>query len=440
MRTFAVSKTQEVYQRALKSIPRGTHSDSRCRVPYPTYAARAEGAWIYDVDGNRFLDCLMGNGAVLLGYRCPEIERALAGHIKDGLMAGVESELSVTAAERFLRLVSMAEVVRFATTGTEAMMHVLSMARAYTGRANIAKPEGSYHGWYDYTFVGTWPDVSQAGEARRPRSLPGTAGLHPQAVSSTLVLPFNDIEATEQLLRANADSLAAVVLEPVMIDIGWIPATKTYLQKLREVTRELGILLIFDELLTGFRIALGGAQEFYDVQPDLSIFGKAIANGYILSAVAGRRDLMDPDPTVRARSSFVGTFNGHPLSLAASVATLDILADGEVLAQLQQRTEILISEFASMCRKHGISAQLRGGGGHFHWYFTEAEITDYRSAATSNASLYKTFSQALLERGVLCTSGYLQHHALSSAHKDAELEFLIAAMENAIEEVAKSIA
>lgn len=428
-------QSEELYRRAARVIPRGTHSDSRVREPHPFYFTHAKGAWVTDADGNRFLDCLMGNGAVILGHAHPGVNRAAVTQLERGLGAGLESELSIRVAEQFLGQVRTAQKMRFANTGTEAILHAIAIARAHTGKPDLAKPEGSYHGWCDFLFVSAFPGLTLAGAPGSPASLPGTPGLHPAAVSSTLILPFNDLENTERLLRENAHRLAAVVLEPVLVDIGWVPAEGEYLKLLRQLTTELGIVLIFDELLTGFRLARGGAQEFYGVTPDLSVFGKALGNGYIISAVAGRSDLLDPDPGDPAHAMFMGTFNSHQVSLAASSAVLDALEDGSIVRRLGQLTESLTSEFSAMARRTGVAAQMRGGGGHFHWYFTEREVTNYRSAAASDARAYAVFQQKLWETGILSARNHLQHHCVSSAHGDEEIALLLRGMRAGLEAV-----
>lgn len=433
-----LDQSEKLYSRGVHSVPRGTHSDSRCRVPHPRYFARAQGAWVFDADGNRYLDCIMGNGAVILGHSHLGVSRKVLQQIETGLGAGLEGELSIVAAEQFLSQIPTAERVRFTNTGTEASMHAIAMARAHTGKNDIAKPEGSYHGWTDFIFVSSFPDTRRAGDPACPTSVAGSAGLHPAAVASTLVVPFNDIENTEVLLRRNADRLAAIILEPILIDVGWVPARKEYLQKLRNLTRELGIVLIFDELLTGFRLIQGSAQKFYEVTPDLSIFGKALGNGYMIAAVAGRADLMVPDQSTTVGYTFLGTFNSHQTSLAACSAVLEVMSDGAVVRQLDERTRYIIQEFNGIAKKFGVAARMVGGGGHFHWYFAETEPTNYREVLNADAMAYQVFSRCLSQNGILCAPNYIQHHAISAAHGDSETEFLLAAMRVGLSEVAKS--
>jgi len=427
------ARSAELYQRALRSVPQGTHSSSRKDSPHPFYFRRGEGAWIWDVDDNRLVDCVLGNGALVFGHASPIVRQAIEEAMADGLESGLETELSVEVSELFLRLVPTADQVRFATTGTEAVMHALHMARAATGMADVAKIEAAYHGWYDLVYVSTWPDLTKAGSAENPASLPGAGGLKPDAVGSTLVIPFNDAAAAVRLLEVNADRLAALLVEPVLIDVGYIPPEPGYLDALREATARLGIVLIFDELLTGFRVAVGGAQERYGVRPDLSIWGKALAGGQILSAVAGGADLMAQSA---GAAGFVGTFNGHQWSLAAARASLTALADGALIRQLEEGTRSLAERFDAAARRAGIGAKFHGGGGHFQCYFADEPVRDYRSAARADARRYARFRAGMLERGVLLVPGYTGHNAISTAHGPDILELVANAMEAALGEVA----
>lgn len=423
------SKSQALYERALRVTTAGVHSNSRARMPHPIYYRRADGPFIWDIDGVRRVDLGMGNGAVLLGHNHPQVQEAVRLALESGITCGLETESAVRAAELFTQIVPSAEQVRFANTGTEAMLHALQIARAATGRRRIAKTEGAYHGWADSVQVSTWPDLGKAGPEDAPTPLPGTGGMDGEVVRDTLVLPFNHLEATERLVRAHADQLAAVVVEPVMIDVGFIPAHDDYLAMLRRVCDETGIVLLFDELLTGFRVARGGAQERYGIQADLAIFGKALGNGYPVAAVAGRAEIMAKSAPGPGNAAFVGTFNGHAVVMAAVEASLTALADGSATMTLQRNTEFLITAFDELAARYGVPAHMQGGGGHIHWYFTETAPTTYREAAHGNKARYAVFINALVERNFMVFPNYLLHHAISLAHDDSVLEELIVAMD-----------
>lgn len=425
-------RSLELYQRAVRSVPRGTHSNSRVQDPHPTYFARARGAYLWDVDGNRWTDFVMGNGAVILGHGDEHVREATKAAMDDGLGAGVESELSVAAAEAFLRLVPTADRVRFTNTGTEAVMHAIHTARAISGRPTIAKIEGAYHGWWDEVFVSTWPDLGRAGDARAPRALPGAAGLRDDAVGTAIVLPFNDAAAAERILSESRDRVAALVVEPAMIDVGYIAPEPGYLEALRAITRDLGIVLVFDELLTGFRVGLGGAQGRWGVTPDLSVWGKGLANGFPIAALAGTREAMARTEPGPANAAFVGTFNGYRPSLAACVATLERLADGAVVTQLQERSARFRAAFEAIGQELGIPVQLHAEGGHFQPYFTDVPVRDYRSAATTDAATYGRWHDGVTRDGFAVPGKALLHGAFSAAHTDADLDALLDATRTAL--------
>lgn len=436
---MSLDKSRALYERALQSVPAGVHSNSRIQSPHPLYYRRAGGPYIYDLDGNRYLDLIMGNGAIMLGHNFPAVQEAIRAHLETGLSTGLETESSITAAEAFLKLVPTAERVRFTNTGTEAASHALAIARTATGKFGVAKIEGSYHGWLEPFNVSTWPDLTQAGSADEPVSLPGSAGQSPTLVEATVVLPHNDSEAAERILARHHQHLAALYIEPVMIDVGYIPATQEYLETLRRLCTKYGIILIFDELLTGFRESTGGAQGRYGVVPDLAMFGKAIANGHVLAALAGKAEVLEFASPGPGHCGFVGTFNGHSFSLAAAQAALTTMADGSVWADIQAKTERLIAAFAASARKYGVAAQMVGRGGHFHWYFVDGPVTNYRDAARTDRQAYARFFELLRDAGVYLSPNPLLHHAISYMHGEAEITWLIAAMDEALRELAQSL-
>jgi len=429
-------RSHAIFERGRDMVPAGTHSNSRVAQPHPRYFQRAAGAELWDVDGNRWLDFVMGNAAVVLGHGDPDVSAAVRAALDDGLGAGVESELSIAAAEKFLELVDAAEQVRFTNTGTEAAMHAVHVARVVTGRPAIAKIEGAYHGWWDEVFVSTWPDLARAGQPLRPSSLAGGPGLDPDAVGRAVVIPFNDLEAARSLLTEHRDRIAALFVEPTMIDVGFIPPQAGYLQGLRAITDDLGIVLVFDELLTGFRIAVGGAQAKYGVNADLSMWGKGLANGVPIAALAGMRTFMERTGPGPENAPFVGTFNGYRPALAACLATLEKLQDGSIVAGLNRRSAELSDAFASLAQGFGVPAKLHSGGGHFQPYFTDSDVIDYRSAATTNAERYHVWSTTLTEQGLMVVPKALLHGAFSAAHGDRHFEAFIEATREAFSRMA----
>jgi glutamate-1-semialdehyde 2,1-aminomutase len=374
----------------------------------------------------------MGNGSVLLGHNHPAVTEAVARAVHSGVGTGYETPAAVEAVELLAEILPDCGAVRFANTGTEAVMHALAIARHATGRTRIAKAEASYHGWSDPVWVSNWPTAQQYGPARRPATVPGSAGLGPDA-ADTLVLPFNDSTAAEQLIDAHADSLAAVIVEPVLIDIGFIPATVEYLQTLRAATRRHGIVLIFDELLTGFRIALGGAREVYGVRADLTTFGKALANGYPVAAVEGSPELLaHTDPTRGGPVGWVGTYNGHAVAMAATCASLAAMRDGAPLAHLAALTSRLQNGAAQLATATGVPVVIGAGGGHFQPYFRAQAPRDYRSALASDPARYDAFTAACRRRGILVAEKPLLHCALSAAHGEADVDLVLACIEESL--------
>jgi glutamate-1-semialdehyde 2,1-aminomutase len=420
-----------LYERASLRVPGGAHSNTRVRKPRPFFAARAEGAYVWDADGIQYLDLQMGNASVALGYARTEVDAAVTNAIASGVTTGVETAMAVEAVEALAAVIPDCGQVRFANTGTEALMHAMAIARHVTGRKLVVKAEGAYHGWYDSLWVSTWAPADQLGPVSSPASPPGSAGLA-AGPETTVVIPFNDVAATTEILTAHAGQIAAVVIEPVMIDIGYVPATAEYLAAVRNVTRQLGIVLIFDELLTGFRIAPGGARDVYGVRPDLTTYGKAIGNGYPVAVVEGDPALMAAtDPTAGGPVGWVGTYNGHPTAVAATAAAVPLLSDGEAQNELSGLNKELRAGFAELSTRHGIPAVVPGEGGHFQPYFLDHEPVSYRDALQSDASRYETWRAAMESACILVPQRPLLHCAFSTAHSQADVGRVLEATDKA---------
>ena len=426
-----MEKSKMIYERARKIVPGGVHSNSRARSPHPLYFDRAKGPYMYDVDGNEYIDLIMGNGTVIFGHNYEPFIEKFQSYLPDGLLTGVETELSIDVSEKFLKFVDH-DQVRFTNTGTEAINHVIHLARAYSKKNDIAVSEGSYNGWTDNVQVSTFPDLSKAGDEDNPIPVPGFGGLDSNVVKNTVVFPFNKWEATENILRKESDRLACVIIEPIQIDVGYIEPDLSYIIKLRKLCDELNIVLVFDELLTGFRVDLRGAQNYFNVKPDLSIFGKAIANGYILAAVAGRKEVMETSAP-GGTTNFVGTYNGHQVSLAAAKAVFELLEEGNVHDTLNRMTGSLKSEFENNCKKKGVPGHFVGKGGHIHWYFSEKPITSYREAVNSDHQMFSRYSESLSNQKCLVSNKVISHHKLSLSHDGEPLEILMDRMTKAFE-------
>jgi len=428
MKSRQLVKSKKLYESALDVVTGGVHSGFRFQDPYPRYFARAEGPYLWDVDGNRYVDCLVNMGACILGHGDPKVVHAVKTQLDTGLTVGLETEMSIKSAKIMHDIIPSAEVVKFANTGTEAVMHAIHIARGYSGKEKIAKLEGGYNGWYDYMLVSTHPRLEEAGPANNPISVPGSAGLAKEVSTQTILLPFNNVSDSLRIIREHKNELAAVILEPVMYNIGCVPPREDYLKAIREISQELGIILIFDEVISGFRLAPGGAQEYFGVIPDLSTFGKAIANGFPLAAVTGKHEFMDTTDPKSGKVSFAGTYNGNQISLAASYATLNQLRTGQVQKKLQSATVWMKKEFSNLVEEIGIEAKLMALAGKFQVYFMNEEPTDYRTAIRTNASKYAAYYKAAVESGILIHQTATMHHGLSKAHEKEQLQTIMNAI------------
>lgn len=317
-------KSKELFERAKRVVPGGVHANLRYMPPYPFHVTRAEGTNLYDVDGNVYDDYWIGHGGCFLGHGNPAIREAVKRQLEDDWLFGLTHEKHIELAERIVKMVPHVEKVRFANTGTEANLFAIRLARAFTGRDYIGKFEGGWHGGYDPLNV----------VVHAPWDRPNSAGLTKESLKHTITLPYNYLDGVLERIKGMEKKVACIIVEPFLGAGGFIPPEEGFLQGLREITQEHGIILIFDEVISGFRLAPGGAAEYYGVEPDLSIFGKALSGGFPIGAIAGRTDIMDlmsPLSSVAPskRVSHGGTFCANPLSMVAGIAALDQLKDGK---------------------------------------------------------------------------------------------------------------
>ena len=421
-----LKNSKRVFETGRKLVPGGVNSGFRYRDPFPLYFSRAEGSRLWDIDDNEYLDFLVANGACILGHKDPLVTKAVEVQLQTGLTSSLETELSIEVAELLHEMIPSAESVKLSNTGTEAVMHAFQIARGFTGKNVIIKTEGSYHGWQDEAHLSVHPalrDNKTPGEISTAAE-PETGGYVRSAPENILVVPFNNAAAVEKCLRENRGRVAAMILEPIMFNSGCILPKDGYLQELREIASKYGVLLIFDEVITGFRTAPGGAQEYYGVTPDLSVFGKAIANGFPLSAVMGAEEVMKVTAPGTGRVAFSGTYNGSQPSLAASKACLQQLKDGVVQRKLHADSKTLVKRFEEAASLTSVKARLQSMSGQFQVYFTDEPVTDYASAARADKAKYSLLCDRLLSSGMLFHQSYLFHHGVSKAHSQADLEKL----------------
>jgi glutamate-1-semialdehyde 2,1-aminomutase len=390
---------------------------------------RGEGPFLYDVDGNRLIDYYLGMGPMILGHNPAALTQAVKRQIDDGILFGAQSAVEAEAARLVCQMVPSAERMRFGGSGSEVDQAALRLARAATGRRNIIKFEGHYHGWFDNVLWSTAPAPDAAGPREAPKAVAGSKGQLADTADTLVVLPWNDPELLEARL-AQGD-IAAVIMEAAMCNAGAVHPLPGYLEGVREACTRHGTILIFDEVITGFRLAPGGAQELFGVTPDLSTFGKAIANGFPVAAIAGRADLLDM--YVSGGVVHGGTYNAQPIAMAATVATLQSLKPS-LYEEIAVNGTRLMNGMREIFARHGVKAVVEGFPQVFHVAFgLEQPARDYRDLARMNRQAYVAFTTALLHRGVRA----LERGAwfMSIAHDDAVVASTLEAVEGAVKQI-----
>lgn len=413
-------------------LPGGVSSNFRLGIlPTPLVVQSAEGPYIIDSDGNRLIDYYLGMGPMLLGHSPKRVIDAAKLQMEKGILFAAQTDVEFEAARLVCELVPCAERVRFGSSGTEVVQAALRLARAATGRNTVVKFEGHYHGWLDSVQWSVSPGADACGPLESPCKVSGTAGQDPHSGDSLDVLAWNDLKMIENRLALG--DVAAVIMEPAMCNTSVIAPHSGYLEGVRAACSRTGTVLIFDEVITGFRLSSGGAQKLFDVTPDLSTLGKAIANGFPVAALAGRADLMEM--FVSHRVMHGGTYNAHPVNMAATAATLGELAEGSAYSLIEQRGSRLMSGFTEILRRFGIPSRVQGFPGIFHVAFGVATpVTSFRDTYGMDRLRYTKFTTALLERGVRA----LERGAwfLSSEHDDSVIDETLAAIESAAEAIA----
>jgi glutamate-1-semialdehyde 2,1-aminomutase len=426
------ARSSELFARAQRVIPGGVNSPVRAFREVggePAFAARGEGGRIWDADGNEYLDCLGSWGPLILGHAHPAVVAAVQAAVVRGTSFGVPTELEVEFAERLAEAAPSVEMVRLVNSGTEAVMSALRLARAYTGRDLIAKFAGGYHGHSDSL-------LAQAGSALAAPGVPTTPGVPEAVVAQTLVLPYNDLEAARQAFARVGERLAAVIVEPVAGNMGVVPPAEGFLAGLRELTPpEAGALLIFDEVITGFRVAYGGAQSRYGVIPDLTTLGKVIGGGFPIGAYGGRREIMEmmapAGPVFQA-----GTLSGNPVAVTAGLTTLAELRRPGVYEALEERGAALARGLSEAAGRAGAAVQINRVGSMLTVFFTDSPVTDFASAKRSDLARFARFFHGMRRRGVLLPPSQFEAWFLSAAHTPQDIERIVSASAEAFGEAA----
>lgn len=423
--------SRQLHEKARMTTPGGVHSGARLFKPFPIFMGRGEGSRIYDVDGNEYIDYLMSYGPNILGHGNEEVNEAVRKQLEKGICYGSPCETTIEVAKRITQIVPCIETVKFSNSGGECVAHVVKIARAYTGRDKIIKFEGAYHGCTE-AQVSTHPKLSEAGPENLPAVLPNGAGIPKNYIENYIVLPWNDLSVVEKAIKSHGNEIAAVLTEPILGNTGTIMPEEGYLEGLREITQDNNVLLIFDEVITGFRVDLGGAQKLYGITPDLSTFAKAVAGGLPLSGYGGRKDIME-EAILKNGAWVSGTYNANPLSVAAASATLNILerGNGAVYKQMTQLGKRLMEGIRDSAERNGVSVVLQGPGPFFHIWFTDVEkITNYREALKQGVERYHKAWREFLEEGIYYSQGEMENWFLSVAHTQKDVSISLEAVEN----------
>jgi glutamate-1-semialdehyde 2,1-aminomutase len=431
------TRSQQLFERAQQSLVEGVNSPSRGAAVYspgPLFLERGQGSHVWDADGNEYIDFMMSFGALIHGHAHAKIVEVATQAMAEGSHFAAATSAEVEAAERLRRMVPSAEVVRFANTGSEATMLALRLARAHSRRTKFLKFEGHYHGWYDpYLLNAHSHPFQRLGPPDNPTRIPDSEGIPASTFDDVVLAPWNDVAAIEQVMRQHGSELAAVITEPIMANMGCIPPRDGYLRRLRELTREYGVMLILDEVVTGFRYAPGGCQEYYGVTPDISTFGKALGAGFPVGAVAGPRSILDRMRPSENMVLHYGTFNGHRLTMKVVAANLDLLGADGAHQKLHKIGDGVIAGLRDVFRRRQIKAIVQGFGPMFQIYFTERDaIRDYRDyCAYVDTQRYSRFVHRLLEHGIYMTPSNGLHWIISTAHTERDVADLIEAADRA---------
>lgn len=426
-------RSERLHEAATSVFPGGVSHNIRYFDPHPVYVDRSEGSRVYDVDGNEYVDYLNAWGAIVLGHCDPEVNAAVTDAVdRQDLYGYGTTELEVEVAEEIIRHVPSAERAAFGVTGSEVTAHATRLARAVTGRQKIVKFQGHYHGWYDSLAMNHLTDEDKLGT-----NDPDTAGLLPEIVDETIVLPFNDDAAIEETFREQGEDIAAVILEPIAHNMGCVRPAEGYLETLRELTEEYGSLLIFDEIITGFRHDMGGAQALEGVIPDLTTLGKSIANGYPMSVLCGKAEYMEQFTTAGGDVAFGGTYNAHASSLAAAKATMDLLQERNFHAEAMDKRDRICAALEDYVEDLGLPAIVERYGTVFLTYFTEEAPMDYRDTLAHDTEAYTQYRWEMVDRGILMVPKDIRRNYILDAHTDEDVARTIEAAGEALRTVAE---
>lgn len=423
-------RSRELFSEAQRYLPGGVNSPVRAFKfveGEPPFMARAGGSRIWDVDGNEYIDYVLSWGPLILGHAHPRVVQAIRDAAEQGTSFGTPTEREVRLAKMICQALPSIEMVRLVNSGTEATMSAIRLARAHTGREKVLKFEGCYHGHADSLLV-------RAGSGAATLGIPDSPGVPRDLAQHTLTVPYNDLEAVRGIFSREANQLACIIVEPIAANMGVIPPREGFLEGLRQLTRDHDAVLIFDEVITGFRVAYGGAQERYQVQPDLTCLGKVIGGGLPVGAYGGRREMMEKiapsGPVYQA-----GTLSGNPIAVAAGIATLEILSQQEAYNQLDKKSETLFEELRKVAGKTAVPVTGERVGSLFSLFFTDQKVTHYTNALDCDQSAFIRFFKTMLQEGIYLAPSPFESTFLSTAHTDQDIEQTLKAAHAAFQSI-----
>lgn len=428
-------KSQAAQKRAQKILPLGVNSNFRYWGEEITpYMAKAKGAYLWDVDGNKYIDYRLAFGPIILGHAYESVNARVRDEIENGTMAAMTYELEIEVAEKMIRMCPGLEMVRFACSGTEATMHAIRVARAYTGREIILKFEGNYHGFHDYTLWSTYAPVEAYGSRRSPIPVPASSGIPKVLGEKLITLPFNDFEGFERMMKSYGHLIAAVITEPCQGNCGAILPQPGFLELIRQRTEEYGAVFILDEVKTGFRIANGGAQEYYNLKPDLATYAKALGNGFPLAALGGKKEVMSVIGHGVAQG---GTYNNNKPGVAAAWATLTALENEPVMKKLNERGGRLMAGIDQILTEEGLVHCMNGYPAMFSFAIGAESVTCQREWSATDQDLYLEIIEAMIERGVMPDHDAREPWFLCYDHGDTEIDDTLMVFREAVKAVKK---
>jgi glutamate-1-semialdehyde 2,1-aminomutase len=422
------NKSQELFAKARAIIPGGVNSPVRaCKSVggSPLFIDRAEGAYVFDSDGNSYIDYVASWGPMILGHRHPEVIAAIQKVLNRGTSFGAPTDLEITLAEMVIEAVPSVEMVRMVNSGTEATMSAIRLARGFTGRDTIIKFDGCYHGHADTLLV-------EAGSGVATLGIPGSPGVPKGCVEQTISIPYNDIDRVNDIISQKGNEIACVIVEPVAGNMGLVPPRPEFLKELRRLTREKGIVLIFDEVMTGFRVAYGGAQALYGITPDLTCLGKIIGGGLPVGAYGGRREIMEkiaPEgPVYQA-----GTLSGNPVAMSAGIATLKQLQRKGFYEELEEKSASLAEGFGKAANEVGVPVASNRVGSMLGFFFTNQTVANFKDAQTSDLERFAKYYRGMLENGIYCAPSQYEAIFVSNAHSQHDIEATVKAAKKVFE-------